>query len=267
VLQVYQFWAHKLYPKTRFKETIDRVEKLCHSKRIQVCLALSPFHFGASRISNGLFFWQVALSVWRDEAKGLVNGARLPPEDDDNDSNADSDADGAPRGNAAGQDATSSNPLSPAARSRRRHSGEATSDSEGDGNDSRLSSDASHPPPSSPEWDEAAIELDALLEEEALLSSAHNASTSHAWKPSNDGDAVAMYEDEDLWDALDASAPASAPTTAPAPPATDDDEDMWDIVHELEQEREKEASRQTNTMQEPPAADDVQVDDLDDLYL
>jgi len=41
VLQVYQFWAHKLYPKTRFKETIDRVEKLCHSKRMQVRLVFT----------------------------------------------------------------------------------------------------------------------------------------------------------------------------------------------------------------------------------
>jgi replication fork protection complex subunit Csm3/Swi3 len=38
MLQIYQFWTHKLYPKTRFKETVDRVEKLCHSRRMQVCL-------------------------------------------------------------------------------------------------------------------------------------------------------------------------------------------------------------------------------------
>ena len=42
-LQVYQFWTHKLYPKTRFKETVDRVEKLCHSKRMQV-RALDRFY-------------------------------------------------------------------------------------------------------------------------------------------------------------------------------------------------------------------------------
>ncbi|KAG2132686.1 Swi3-domain-containing protein, partial [Suillus cothurnatus] len=51
ILQVYQFWSHRLYPKTPFKDTVERVEKLCHSKRMQV-----------------------RLSVWRDEAKGLVNG-------------------------------------------------------------------------------------------------------------------------------------------------------------------------------------------------
>ncbi|OBZ75315.1 Chromosome segregation in meiosis protein 3 [Grifola frondosa] len=56
LLQVYQFWSHKMYPKTHFQDTVQRVEKLCHSKRMHV-----------------------ALSVWRDEAKGLVNGRR--PED------------------------------------------------------------------------------------------------------------------------------------------------------------------------------------------
>ncbi|KAF8212184.1 replication fork protection component Swi3-domain-containing protein [Mycena galopus ATCC 62051] len=33
LLQVYQFWTHRLYPKTPFKDTVDRVEKLCHSKQ------------------------------------------------------------------------------------------------------------------------------------------------------------------------------------------------------------------------------------------
>ena len=39
LLQVYQFWTHRMYPKTPFKDTIDRVEKLCHSRRMQVCTA------------------------------------------------------------------------------------------------------------------------------------------------------------------------------------------------------------------------------------
>ncbi|KAJ7219324.1 replication fork protection component Swi3-domain-containing protein, partial [Mycena pura] len=52
LLQVYQFWTHRLYPKTPFKETIDRVEKLCHSKRMHNML-----------------------SVWRDQAHGKQSGA------------------------------------------------------------------------------------------------------------------------------------------------------------------------------------------------
>ncbi|KAH8833639.1 replication fork protection component Swi3-domain-containing protein [Flagelloscypha sp. PMI_526] len=39
LLQVYQFWTHALYPKTQFKDTVQRVEKLCHSKRMQVALS------------------------------------------------------------------------------------------------------------------------------------------------------------------------------------------------------------------------------------
>jgi replication fork protection complex subunit Csm3/Swi3 len=42
LLQQYQFWAHKLYPKTHFRDTVKTVEKLCHSKRMHVsgCLRL-----------------------------------------------------------------------------------------------------------------------------------------------------------------------------------------------------------------------------------
>ncbi|KAI0302178.1 replication fork protection component Swi3-domain-containing protein [Russula brevipes] len=219
VLRIYQFWTHKLYPKTRFKETVDRVEKLCHSKRMQV-----------------------ALSVWRDEAKGLVNGIRLPTADNDNDSDANSDADGAPRDDEAEAAAAMA-------------ADQGASDSEDDRNRLSLSSDASHPPPSSPGLDEAAIELDALLEEEeAVRTSSHTAPTGHAWKASNDDDdAVAMDEDDDLWDALalDTGAPASAPATIPAPPVVDDDQDMWDLVHELEQEKEKE--KEPSPVQNPAA--------------
>ncbi|KAI9507376.1 replication fork protection component Swi3-domain-containing protein, partial [Russula earlei] len=246
VLQLYHFWAHRLYPKTRFKETVDRVEKLCHSKRMQV-----------------------ALGVWRDEARGLVNGVRLPPENNDNDSDADSDLDlDAPRLR------TRHSPSSARSPPRRRiGSGHlsVTGDSEGDDDGLHVASDASHPPPSSPSQDEAAaIELDRLLEEVASHASAPVAPSGHAWKPSNGDDAVAMDEDEDLWVALDASAPASAPTTtASVLPTADDDEDMWDIVHEFEQEGAKKAAHQLDPVQDPPApaAVEPEVDDLDDLYL
>ncbi|PPQ63068.1 hypothetical protein CVT24_005923 [Panaeolus cyanescens] len=48
LLQVYQFWTHQLYPKTPFKDTVERIEKLTHSRRMNV-----------------------SLSVWKDEAKGI----------------------------------------------------------------------------------------------------------------------------------------------------------------------------------------------------
>ena len=67
-------------------------------------------------------------------------------------------------------------------------------------------------------------------EEAFHAATAHVVLMGHAWKSPSGGDAMAMDENEDLWDALDAGALASAPTMAPAPPAVDDDEDMWDIV-------------------------------------
>lgn len=36
LLQVYQFWSHRMYPKTQFKDTVQRVEKLCHSNHMHV---------------------------------------------------------------------------------------------------------------------------------------------------------------------------------------------------------------------------------------
>ncbi|KAI9446322.1 replication fork protection component Swi3-domain-containing protein [Lactarius indigo] len=193
VLQVYQFWTHRLYPKTRFKETVDRVEKLCHSKRMQV-----------------------ALSVWRDEAKGLINGVRLPTQGNNNDedsSDTDSDAAAPPPGDATAivDDG-----------------GAADSGREGD--DPALSSDgASRPPPSSPDRDEAITELDALLEleEEALHAAAHTAQTNHAWKKSQaSGDDAAMDADDDL-EAARQSKLVQNPPAAVDTHADDDLEDLY----------------------------------------
>src|SRR5882762_10081140 len=57
LLQVYQFWAHKMYPKTQFKDTVDRVEKLCHSKRMHVRLPSFPVFVSliSTTYSTGIF--------------------------------------------------------------------------------------------------------------------------------------------------------------------------------------------------------------------
>ncbi|KAK7020571.1 chromosome segregation in meiosis protein [Favolaschia claudopus] len=79
LLQVYQFWTHRLYPKTPFKDTVDRVEKLCHSRRMHN-----------------------QLSQWRDEAHGIS------PEGDEQNDKAD-----APPNSAHGDDAASSSHEAP----------------------------------------------------------------------------------------------------------------------------------------------------------
>ncbi|KAF7304927.1 Chromosome segregation in meiosis protein [Mycena kentingensis (nom. inval.)] len=76
LIALYQFWTHKLYPKTTFKETVDRVEKLCHSRRMQNML-----------------------STWRDEAHGK------PPEDDDDEGDKPDDGDGPATSAAPSSDA------------------------------------------------------------------------------------------------------------------------------------------------------------------
>ncbi|TFK76375.1 Swi3-domain-containing protein [Pluteus cervinus] len=62
LMQVYQFWTHELYPKTTFKDTVNRIEKLCHSKRMNV-----------------------ALSVWRDESNGITRSTQQGDESSSSD--------------------------------------------------------------------------------------------------------------------------------------------------------------------------------------
>ncbi|KAF8610006.1 Swi3-domain-containing protein [Ceratobasidium sp. AG-I] len=39
LMQMYQLWAHKMFPKMQFHDTVDRVERLCRSKRMHVALS------------------------------------------------------------------------------------------------------------------------------------------------------------------------------------------------------------------------------------
>lgn len=36
VLKMYRMWAHVLYPKAKFRDAIDTIEKLCHKRPLQV---------------------------------------------------------------------------------------------------------------------------------------------------------------------------------------------------------------------------------------
>ncbi|TFY76324.1 hypothetical protein EWM64_g7688 [Hericium alpestre] len=214
VLQIYQFWTHRMYPKTKFRDTVERVEKLCHSRRVQV-----------------------ALSVWRDESKGLVNGRKIPDGEDEvidlTDGEAsDDDDDKPPRKTKSAKD-TSPAPI------------DLDSDAEG-----LLPQHISVPPSSSsptsaPEDD---FDLDALLaQEEARLNAdppvtRTNPSVGASYRAPDVTD-----EDEAMWDALDMdldSAPPPPPASRPAvpPPMVDEDEDMWDVVREMEQEQQTSAS-------------------------
>ena len=54
LLQIYQFWTHKMYPKTQFRDTVQRVEKLCHSRSMHVRFPFSTTSSWRKPIERGL---------------------------------------------------------------------------------------------------------------------------------------------------------------------------------------------------------------------
>ncbi|KAI0831341.1 replication fork protection component Swi3-domain-containing protein [Trametes gibbosa] len=233
LMNVYQFWAHKLYPNTQFSDTVERVEKLCHSKRMNV-----------------------ALSVWRDEAKGLIHGQKIPGADDDplfSDENSDAENDVAPRAADGPRSAT--------------HEPETSVPVATD--NERGSSPGRSLPPSSPSSGTSSLgaldddfDIDAMIREDEAVRAAAPApattqmtaaaaaatSTSRYGVP-KDGAGADDDEDAAMWDAVMDDFPAEPyvpPQPRPQPPATgvtagaaaedEMDEDMWDVVREMEAE-------------------------------
>ncbi|OSC97139.1 Swi3-domain-containing protein [Trametes coccinea BRFM310] len=229
LMNVYQFWAHKMYPNNHFIDTVQRVEKLCHTKRMHI-----------------------ALSVWRDEAKGLINGHKIPGSDDSSDSDSDREAaknsrlralEGEGKTGQAAQD---------------RDLPIATDDERS--SPSRSIYGASLPP-SSPSASGSTLEaldedfdIDAMIQEEEAARAREapsSATTSHpapqsaygvprksAASAAGDRDGNA---DEDMWDAFMDDVPDEPyvpPTRQPAGASTaqdDIDEDMWDMMREMDE--------------------------------
>ncbi|EPQ58019.1 Swi3-domain-containing protein [Gloeophyllum trabeum ATCC 11539] len=221
VIQLYQFWAHKMYPKMQFRDTVNRVEKLCHSKRMHV-----------------------ALSVWRDEAKGLVNGMKP---DDPIDLVSDSDEDDADDGERTKPDGRQS-----------------LGRDVGGASDAR--SRAPSRPPSSPSIGQVTdvddFDIDAMIREEQEMEADRVPAPQDTHRPTEGataGDDMDI-DDEAMWAEMmmeDAGVPSIPPvptsikntddnTTAAAAQtggaSVMDDEDMWDVVREMELESQKPGS-------------------------
>ncbi|KAI0340103.1 Swi3-domain-containing protein [Trametopsis cervina] len=191
VLGIYQFWTHKMYPKGTFRDNVQRIERLCHSKRMHN-----------------------TLSIWRDESKGLINGRRpedlVPLGDPSDGSNSDSDSDRDVEPVAAATSAARSN--SPP---------------------TRPPSSASERPSSAPPDDDE-FDIDAMIQEDEERQAAESASYASLPQPPSTQGLSEPDEDQDMWDQLDAAfddvqAPAQPPQAMDA-----DDDDMWDIVREME---------------------------------
>ncbi|KAG1756716.1 Swi3-domain-containing protein [Suillus paluster] len=232
ILQVYQFWTHRLYPKTPFKDTVERIEKLCHSKRMQV-----------------------RLSVWHDEAKGLVNGKKLEETDGD-------DVIDLTDPNIEDADVSTKN------------------------DDSSSLRVPSLPPSSDAEDDD--FDIDAVVREEEKRLAAFRAERSASPAPpapkaryKNLPAEVADEMDVDeeaLWNDLEAFDDI-IPNPAPPTPKNREsnllaeDEEMWDMVRELERE-EHTASKQlpVSSVLITPSAESANTslgtndEDFDDIY-
>ncbi|KAG6898376.1 hypothetical protein C0992_009051 [Termitomyces sp. T32_za158] len=241
LLQIYGYWTHEMFPRTTFRDTVQRIEKLCHSKRMHV-----------------------ALGVWRDDMHGLVNG-RNPEDDEVIDLTED------PRGDPTPQSGSSraSSPVS---------------------NGAAYASSSSHlpsrPPSSASELDDDDFDIDAIIrEEEERLARERNSSGPTTSTTGDHENTVADGDDADMWEALDSmQGAASQVTTAHSKagedeamldeigmlqdaerPAhlsvvRDEDEDMWDVLREMEND---DSARKRKS---PPAARDHD-DDWDSVYV
>ncbi|KAH0583820.1 hypothetical protein H2248_009419 [Termitomyces sp. 'cryptogamus'] len=248
LLQVYGYWTHEMFPRTTFRDTVERIEKLCHSKRMHV-----------------------ALGVWRDEEHGLINGRK--PEDDDEVI----DLTEIHHGDATLQSG-SSRASSPAS------NGAAYASSS-----SRL---PSRPPSSTSGLDDDDFDIDAVIhEEEERLAKESNSfdptkitlnienrtkrnivtgdddaamwealdsmqgaasETMQAVTPSSKGG-----EDDAMWNEIDTLQDATKSTHPP--PVQDEDEDMWDVLREMEND---DAARKPKSPSVAPDPDD----DWDSVY-
>ncbi|KAF8197452.1 replication fork protection component Swi3-domain-containing protein [Pholiota molesta] len=212
ILQTYQYWAHQLYPKMQFHDTVERVEKLCHSRRMNV-----------------------SLSVWRDEAHGIMN--RRKDTDDEVDENEDGD-------NADHVEDTTMDTDDHLLRPR--------------SSSSIPSSRASSPPATS--GAESEVPLQPRVE-------APKAPSQHGEE--DDEEAFWRSLDEFGEESSGAHAPPPVPTAVPPAPMDDDDE-MWDIINEVEQSTAQSSNRPppppapSNPPSAIPAAAE---DDWDDMYL
>ncbi|ESK94549.1 chromosome segregation in meiosis protein 3 [Moniliophthora roreri MCA 2997] len=210
LLQVYQFWAHRMYPKSQFSDTIERIEKLCHSKRMNV-----------------------ALSVWRDEAHGknIPSGA----EDEDQVIDLTDNEGGATEGNHsdAAQYASSS-PVPPTRPpSSPDTSGRSAIGAEDDDELDAVMRDLE---------ERRQRELAAKTDETPTNTNGRSLASS-----SSHGGGSMDVDDDELWAAFDDIQDSGLTTSTSATDSSavltsgnvsgtlDDDEEMWDVVREIGQ--------------------------------
>ncbi|TFY57666.1 hypothetical protein EVJ58_g6881 [Rhodofomes roseus] len=213
--EVYHYWTHKMHPKTPFRETVKRVEKLCHSKRMHV-----------------------ALTVWRDEHKGINRDRKIDPDLDES-----SDDEEASNLKLGANDPRDSN--------------EVRDDDDVHDGERASSHPPSHPPSSEPPSSDgfADFDLDAMIreEEERQAAEANAGRIGPVGTSAPQSKPAVRDEDEAMWDAFDDDVPHNPGTsttpyaTIPTNPDPDEDEDMWDVIREMEAAESSKASAPSET--------------------
>jgi len=218
-----------MYPRHTFNDSIERVEKLTHSRRMHVWLCIScrsPF------LDLTTFREQVALSVWHDEARGISRHHAPPEESIDIDGINSDEEEG--QAEPSGSKKTSGPPTRPPS--------SASEWTSGPDDDLRMNS---APGTGSTGMQGAGDEFDFEVE---------------MW------DDIPFTDGPTSTSANPAGSTTNPPrhfTKPPAPPSNqDEDQDMWDLVDEL-QARAK-PNENTFPPGKPPAP--VDDDDWDSMY-
>jgi len=218
-----------MYPRHTFNDTIERVEKLTHSRRMHVRLYIS---YRSPFLDLTTHNVQVALSVWHDEARGISRHQAPPEESIDIDGINSDEEEGQMEPSGSGQ--TSEPPTRPPSSASERTSGlDSGFDIDGAPGAKSTGSQGG--------GDEFDFEVE-MWDDTPFVTGPTSTST-NTTNPT--------------------TGPPKPWTKPPAPSLNqDEDQDMWDIVDELQ------AQAKPNEGTDPPGkpltpADD---DDWDDMY-
>jgi replication fork protection complex subunit Csm3/Swi3 len=221
----------------------------------------------SSTILQPLTETQVALSVWRDEARGIVNGRTLDLSSDDEDHEDPKSADESRQT----QDDTSKSQSAGNTPSDSLPSSRAPSLITSSPSPSRTPSSASDHIPPDDDFD-----IDDFLREEGVrAASGSGAKPKHTYAKPRDEPPGFTDLDEAMWNelmtvdgprltnpVLPPVVPMKPAGVVPAERLFDEDEDMWDAVRELENRPPPPTSGMEQVV--APSNDD---DDWDDMYL
>ncbi|KAF9651541.1 Swi3-domain-containing protein [Thelephora ganbajun] len=209
LIRMYQYWAHQMYPRHTFNDTIERVEKLTHSRRMHV-----------------------ALSAWHDEARG-ISRHQAPPEESIDIDGINSDEEGQTDPSGSGQ--PSEPPTRPPS-----SASEQTSGPDGDFEMGGVSGAKSIGTQGGGDEFDFEVEMwDDIPFTDGPTSTSNNQTNPSTIDPQKrlarpPAPSFNQEDDQDVWDLVDelqARAKSNGDANPPGKPPTPVDEDDWDDMY------------------------------------